>query len=193
MARGAAGLYNRPIPMSQAVPDTEVLLQTRKFQVVRRMIGRPDGRPCAHEYIAHPGAVVILPLVDETRCLLLRHYRRTVGKELWELPAGTLDIPGETPTEAALRELEEETGRRAESLEYLCEFYPSPGVLTELIRAYVARGLAPSQQRLEPEERIRVEVVGLAEALAMCRDGRIVDAKTLITLLRWDLQWEGGR
>lgn len=165
----------------------ELLLKCRKFEVFRREVPARDGQSRAQEFIRHPGAVVVLPLVDPASCLLIRQYRFALERDLWELPAGTLDVPGERPQAAAARELEEETGHRAGRLEYLCEFYPSPGILTELIRAYVAYDLAGTGQRLEPTERITVERVSADEAIMMIRDGRIVDAKTIITLLRWDM------
>ncbi|MBN2563664.1 MAG: NUDIX hydrolase [Phycisphaerae bacterium] len=164
------------------------LLKCRKFEVLRQPVRTTDGRQRAYEIVAHLGSVVILPLLDDGRCVMIRNFRPAVDRELWELPAGTLDKPGELPEPAARRELEEETGYRAEKLIPLCEFYSSPGFLTELLRAYVATGLTMTEQHLEPTERIRVEPIDFADALAMVRDGRIVDAKTIVTLLRWDME-----
>jgi ADP-ribose pyrophosphatase len=167
----------------------EPILKCRKFEVFRRQIAGSDGGRRPYEVIVHPGAVVVLPLLDHGASLVLtRNYRYTIEQELWELPAGTLDKPGEDPVQAAHRELEEETGYRAGRLDPLVEFYPSPGISTELIRAYVAADLKKARQRLEPTERITVEIVGFNEAMGMIRKGHIVDAKTIITLLRWDLE-----
>jgi ADP-ribose pyrophosphatase len=166
----------------------EVLLKCRKFDVCRLSLPAEAGGARAYEVIVHPGAVVVLPLLDEERCLMIRHYRQAVGRELWELPAGTLDVPGESPEQAAGRELEEETGYQAGRLAPLGEFYTSPGILTELIRAFAATELRPTRQKLDAGEEIEVETVRLADALVMIRDGRIVDAKTIATLLRWDLE-----
>lgn len=169
----------------------ETLLNCRKFRVVRRNVPGRGGRVVSHETVVHPGAVVVLPLLEDGRIVLIRNYRHTIERELIELPAGTLDRPGEEPVAAALRELEEESGYRAARLDPLCEFYPSPGVMTELIRAYVATGLSPVQQRLEETENIRVEIVSPQEALRRVDAGEIVDAKTIITLLRWHRLREG--
>ena len=147
-----------------------------------------DGQERAYEIVAHPGAVVILPLLNGERCVMIRNYRPAVERELWELPAGTLDMPSEEPAAAALRELEEETGYRAGKLTPLCEFYSSPGILDELLRAFVATDLTKTQQNLDPTEQIRVEPMNITEALAMIRDGRIVDGKTIATLLRWNME-----
>jgi ADP-ribose pyrophosphatase len=167
----------------------ESLLKCRKFEVFRKPIRTQDGGERAYEVIAHPGAVVMLPVLDErNRIILIRNYRHSVEKELWELPAGTLDVPGEDPRDAAMRELEEETGYQAGSMRPLGQFFTSPGILTELIRAYVAADLKKTQQRLEATEQIAVEVVNFTDAVAMIRDGRIEDAKTIATLLMWDLE-----
>ncbi len=170
----------------------ETLLKARKFSIVRKLAAGGDGIERPYEYVDHPGAVVILPLLPDDQIVILCHYRRVLERELWELPAGTLDVPGETPVEAAGRELAEETGYRAGRLEPLCEFYPSPGVLTELIRAYVGHDLSPSGLPLDETERIQPQRMDFAEALAMVRDGRIVDGKTIITLLRWDAELRVG-
>ena len=165
------------------------LLKCRKFEVFRKPIRTPSGDERAYEIIAHPGAVVMLPLLDDGhRIVLIRNYRCAVEKELWELPAGTLDQPGEDTRNAAIRELEEETGYLAGAMRPLGQFYTSPGILTELIRAYVAADLKKTQQRLEATEQIQVEVVEFAEAIAMILDGRIEDAKTIVTLLMWGLE-----
>ncbi len=164
----------------------ESLLKCRKFEVFRRPVRTADGHEWDCELISHHGAVVVLPLLEDGRCVMIRNFRPVVDRELWELPAGTLDQPDEDPKDAALRELEEEAGYRANELAPLCEFYSSPGIMNELLRAYVATDLVPTRQNLEPTEEIRVEAVAFAEALTMIRDGRIVDGKTIVTLLRWD-------
>ncbi len=152
---------------------------------MRKEAARADGRSGSVEIVVHPGAVVVLPLLSDDELIMLRNFRPALDRELWELPAGTLDVEGEAPRAAALRELEEEAGYRAGSMTALGEFYTSPGVMTELIRAFVATDLTETTQRLEASEQIVAERMTTAEALAMIRDGRIVDAKTIITLLRW--------
>ena len=162
--------------------EPEELLATRRFRVVRHTeIGR-DGKPHVKETIQHPGAVAILPLVDGDHVCLIRNRRVAVGKTLIELPAGTLE-PGEPPATTAMRELAEETGYRASSVEKLCEFTMSPGILNERMCLYLARGLQPGPVALEGGEDIQTLVVSWQQAMQMVFDGTIEDAKTLVGLL----------
>lgn len=136
------------------------------------------------EVVRHPGAVLIVPRLDGDRLVLVRNYRVAVNARLLELPAGTLEA-GETPAAAAARELEEETGYRADRIEHLVDFYTSPGFCDELMRVFTADDLAFVGQRLEPHEDIEVDVVTTADALAMIDDGRIIDGKTIAALYLW--------
>lgn len=154
----------------------------RKFRVERVEDGR-NGHP--HDVIVHPGAAVILPLLDEDRVVLIRNRRIATGHTLLELPAGTLEPP-EPPIECARRELQEETGYRAGRLVELLRFYSAPGFCNELLHAFLATELTPGQLALEASEQIETEVQPLADALQAIRDGRIIDAKTIATLLYYD-------
>jgi ADP-ribose pyrophosphatase len=109
-----------------------------------------------------------------------------VGETLIELPAGTLDHPGEEPLECARRELAEETGYRAARLEKLIDFFVSPGILRERMHLFLATELTPGTTDLDAGEQIEKLVVPWHEALAMVHDGRIHDAKTLVSLLYYD-------
>jgi len=167
------------------VEKPDVLFSGGRFRVVRRVQVTPDGQKHLRPIIEHPGAVTILPLIDPQRICLLRNYRVAVERELIELPAGTLE-PAEDPAHTAARELAEETGYRARRIELLTTFYTSPGILDERMYLYVASGLEPGPQALEPGEQIETWIVSWDEALAMARDGRIRDAKTLVGLLYGD-------
>lgn len=165
--------------------EAETLLKTQRFAVVRQEYAAPDGRTHVRETIQHPGAVVILPLLDDGRVCLIRNFRIAVGESLVELPAGTLEPP-EPPEIAAARELEEETGYRADVIQPLFRFFMSPGILNERMHVYLAAGLREGPSKLEAGELIERLVVGWPEALAMCDDGRIQDAKTIAALLWYD-------
>lgn len=164
---------------------TEELLVTRRFRVVRHVQIGPDGAEHIKETIQHPGAVAILPLLDDGRVCLIHNYRIAVGKTLIELPAGTLE-PGEDPAATAGRELIEETGYRAKRLEKLCEFSMSPGILNEQMHLYAAHGLTAGPTAREAGETIENLVVAWDEAMQMVFDGTIEDAKTLVGLLYYD-------
>lgn len=161
------------------MPD--ILLTSAKFNVERRTYNVP-GRGAVHrEVVVHPGAVLILPLLDARRVVMIRNRRFAIDRELLELPAGTMEPP-EEPMACAARELEEETGYIAGRLAPLCGFFTTPGFTNEFIHAFVASELAPAMQRLDETEQIRVELIPLEEALTATADGRIVDAKTIAAL-----------
>ncbi len=141
-----------------------------------------QGRRHSREIVRHPGAVMVIPLLDGGRLVMIQNGRIAVDEMLWELPAGKLE-PGEDPQHAASRELEEETGYRASTMERMGEFYTTPGFADELMHVYVARGLVARAQRLEPGERITVEIVEIAQAKKMIREGVIRDGKTIAGLL----------
>src|SRR5437763_13438327 len=102
----------------------------RKIQVAVEETTNSDGAVVRRDIVLHPGAVAILPLIDAGHVCLLRNYRPALGTELWEIPAGTLEL-NEPPAEAAVRELAEETGYQASRWTKLTELIPSPGVLSE--------------------------------------------------------------
>lgn len=160
----------------------QVLFRSPRFFVVRETQTTPDGREHSREVVRHPGAVTILPILDDGRICLIQNYRVSVGQTLIELPAGTLE-PNEDPAVAAARELTEETGYRAERIELLAVFYMSPGILDEKMHFYVATGLRPGPQALDPAEDIVPLRASWSAILTMLRDGRIQDAKSMSALL----------
>lgn len=162
----------------------KLLLKTSKFLVYERTV-ELDAQRSVRPVIDHPGAVCILPLFDDRRVLLIRNYRVAVKQELIELPAGTLE-PGEAPLITAQRELQEETGYRAQSLRPLLEFWMSPGILCERLHLFLATGLAPGKQSLDEGEQIRPMIVSWKDAIDMVRRGDIQDAKTLVALMHFD-------
>ncbi len=159
----------------------ELLLKAKKFDVTRREYDIPTLGKVSREMIAHPGAVLIIPVLSPTELVVIRNYRFTVGAELIELPAGTLEA-GEDRAVCAGRELEEETGYVAAEIIPLCEFYTSPGFTDELMSVYIARGLTKTQQDLDETEQIRVSSMELEDALRATIDGRIIDGKTIASL-----------
>jgi ADP-ribose pyrophosphatase len=160
----------------------ETLLETRKFKVVRETVRSTGGKEKTREIVRHPGACVIVPLLDGDRVCLIRNFRIAAGQTLIELPAGTLEPP-EPPHVTAERELIEETGYRAAKIEFLHAFYLSPGILDEKMHLYLANGLTPGPTAREEGEEIENLVVPWADAIAMIFRGEIQDAKTIVGLL----------
>jgi ADP-ribose pyrophosphatase len=166
-------------------PNSELLLETSRFRVIRQHRLKPGGQTITRETIQHPGAVVVVPLLDDGRVCLLRNYRLAVNATLIELPAGTLE-PGEHAEITAQRELAEETGYNAARLQPLACMLMSPGILNERMHVFVASGLSAGVPSPEAEEEIETLLVPWDEALAMVDDGRIQDAKTIAALLLYD-------
>jgi ADP-ribose pyrophosphatase len=163
----------------------DTLLETRRFTVVRRRERLADGSSREREVVLHPGSVVVVPLVSADHVCLVEVVRAAVGRTLVELPAGTLDRE-ESLVDAARRELVEETGYRAGRMEAVGSFWMSPGILRERMHLFLAEDLTPGPQALEPGEQITTRVVSWNDAVAMCRDGRIDDAKTVAGILLVD-------
>lgn len=154
----------------------------RLLRVHRDRVRLPDGKETLREYIRHPGAVAILALFDDGRVLLERQFRYALRREFIEIPAGKLDA-GETHLDTAKRELLEETGYVATEWRRLGLVHNAIGYSDEGIELWLARGLERREQKLDPGEFLEVLALPLAEALAMVRDGRITDVKTVAGLL----------
>src|SRR5215207_2823977 len=165
--------------------DEQTLLEVRRFTVVEKTVTRADGQVASCQYVKHLGSVAILPLLDDGSVCLIRSRRLTVGETLIEVPAGTRE-PDESPLETAGRELAEETGYRATSFEELIAYFPSPGVLSERIWIFVAKGLMPGPRAREANEEIENLVVSWDEALAMVDCREIRDGKTIVAILTYD-------
>ncbi|HXX37257.1 MAG TPA: NUDIX hydrolase [bacterium] len=141
----------------------------------------PSGRRVVAEVVEHRGAVAIIPVTASGEVLLVRQFRYPIGRDLLEVPAGTIE-PGEAAEECARRELAEEVGRAAARWDWLLSFYPSPGVMTEELHVYLARDLSPRRAERE-EEDLRIEPRPLADARRLVASGEICDAKSIIGLL----------
>ena len=166
--------------------EEKVLLKTARFDVVERSIDTGPNQPAVtRQFILHPGAVTIIPLLEGDRVCLIRNYRVAVSKTLIELPAGTID-PNEPPDQTAERELQEETGYTAKQWQELPPFLMSPGILNERMYAFVASDLQQGPPAREAGEQIENLIVRWEEAIAMIERGDIEDAKTMVALLMWD-------
>ncbi|MBX7060035.1 MAG: NUDIX hydrolase [Pyrinomonadaceae bacterium] len=158
--------------------SSEPIYQGRVFDITLDTICE-NGHEYTREIVVHKGSAVIMPVFDDGTIALVRQYRHAAAEYLLELPAGTLNA-GEDAEVGARRELEEEIGVVAEKIEKLCEFYVSPGFLTEKMHLFMAFGLTETAQNLDDDEFVEIERYSLADLTTMVKDGRIVDAKTII-------------
>lgn len=161
--------------------SSETLYESRVFRVHRDQVRLAGGLTVTREVVEHPGAVVMVPLVQGGRVLMVRQFRYAAREVLLELPAGTLKR-GEDPQEAAQRELQEEVGYRAGRLTHLASFYSAPGFCTELLHLYLAEELTPSKLDGDEDEDLEVVVLPIRQALAQAVRGELRDAKTLAGL-----------
>ena len=158
-----------------------LIYQGRVIRLYREVLS-VDGQEIVRETVKHPGAVVIVPVLDDGRIVFVRQYRRAIEKEILELPAGTLE-PGERRSLCARRELQEETGWKAKRMTRLGQFYAAPGFISEQMTLFLAQGLTPTQASPEPDELLKPVILSLKGALKMVHAGAICDAKTIIGLL----------
>jgi len=162
--------------------DSVQVLDGRLLKVYRDRVGLPNGHESSREYIRHPGAAVIIPLFANGDILLERQHRYPLHRDFLELPAGKFD-PHEADLACAQRELIEETGYAAERWDYLTTLYPCIGYSDERLVFYLARDLKEVGAALDEDEFLEILRVPMTEALAMIKDGRIDEAKTVMGLL----------
>src|SRR6201995_896243 len=147
--QGSSGAYAKAKTIG-----SKIVFKGKVFSVRRDEIIEPTGVKATRDMIAHPGSVVVMPVQDDGKIVLIRQYRHAARQYLWELVAGRID-PGENVKQAAVRELIEETGLRAKKMRLFLEFWPSPGFLEEKMYVLSAHGV--TQGEAEPEEDERIE------------------------------------
>jgi ADP-ribose pyrophosphatase len=160
------------------------------LDVRRDSVALPDGRTAHREYIRHPGAVMVVPLLDDGRLLMERQYRYPMGRVMLEFPAGKLDS-GEDPWVCGQRELLEETGYRAAEWAYAGVLHNAIAYSDEGIHIYFARSLSKGEQQLDDGEFLELVTHTVDEVDALAARGELTDAKTLIGLL-WLQRWRQG-
>ena len=174
-------------------PETIASRETYQGRLVRVRVDTvrlEDGREFEREVIEHARSVVVLPFTEKGTVLLVRQWRQPTGEWLLEAPAGRMEAE-ERPEDAAQRELREETGFSAEELTPLGGFWTAPGLLSEYMYAFLARGLRPAPLPQDPGEDVSVEEVGLDEVPGLIESGGIRDGKTLLSVL-WVLMRRGA-
>lgn len=175
----------------EQVVDSQMLLQGGFLRVQQDTVRLPDARLATREYILHPGAVAVVPMLDDGRVVMVRQFRHPLGRVMLEFPAGKID-PGEAVFSCAVRELAEETGFRAQQWARACAVHNAAAYSTEAIEIWFARGLEPGPQRLDAGEFLEVCLHSEAELDALAAAGQLTDVKTLIAL-QWLQKWRAGR
>jgi len=170
-------------PLHEEQLSTEAVFEGRLLKVYRDEVRLPDGSTGAREYVKHPGAVVVIPVLTDGRLVFERQFRYPVGRAFLELPAGKIDA-GEDILACARRELQEETGYVTENWRYLGVMHPCIGYSNERIEIFLAQGLEHVGHAWDEGEFLEILTLSLEEARAAVFDGRITDAKT-ITALYW--------
>lgn len=160
----------------------ETIYQGKIISVHRDQVQFPDGQLGTREVVDLSDAVAIVAITEKSEVLLVKQYRYPVVSELLEIPAGKLEMD-EQPLDCAKRELEEETGYRAEEWKQLVSYYSSPGFCNERMTLFLAGGLSLHQTKFDVDEFIETSKTPLPDALELIRSGRIQDAKTIIGLL----------
>lgn len=162
--------------------SSETKYQGRAFSIRQDRLRLPDGRETKLDVVEHTGAVTLIPVDEHGQIWFVRQYRHPAGETLLELPAGTLE-PGEAPDVGALREVREETGMAAQTLELLGDFYLAPGYSTEHMYVYLATGLRDDPLQQDEDEFLSVEKIPLERVFQMAENGELKDAKSLAALM----------
>lgn len=160
------------------------LFKGRVINLRNDRICLPNGKEAGREMVEHRGGVAVLAVDENGMVPVVRQYRYPLGKHLWEIPAGKLEV-GEQPDEAIARELREEVGLLAEKIEPLASFYPTCGYSNEIIRLYVATGLTYVGSHPDEDEFLEIKYFSIDELYQKCLSGEIDDGKTLVAVLKY--------
>jgi ADP-ribose pyrophosphatase len=180
------------------VVRSDVVYRGKLFGLRRDEVAMPGGGTAVREVLMHPGAVVIAAVDEHDRIVVVRQYRHPLRRELWEIPAGLLDVDGEPPWEAARRELFEEAGTRAETWHTLVDLASSPGISEEVQRVYLARDLTtvPEAERYvahgDEEAEMTIDWISLDDAVTRAMDGGLENAATVAGVLAADRARQAG-
>ena len=164
--------------MSATINSHATLHEGRVFNLVKENYTLDNGVTSHMDFIQHPGAAAMVPMLNNGEVVLIKQYRHAIREFIWEIPAGTLD-PDESPITCARRELIEEIGYSATDWHQLGTITPLPGCSDERIHIFMASDLKPAEQHLDDDEMINVHKMNLSEALQMILAGEISDGKTI--------------
>lgn len=160
-----------------------LVYKTKLLELYEDRLELPNGTQVVYDLLKHSGGAGVLPIDEHGKLVLIKQYRNSVDEEVYEIPAGLRETDDPTGEMCARRELEEETGYHAVSLEFIAQVYGAIGFSNELTDIFLAEHLTPCERHLDPTEFIEIYHFELEEALQMIRNKEIVDAKTVIAIL----------
>lgn len=163
--------------------DSQLIFEGKVIRVKKDTVLLPDGREAGREIVGHPGGVAVIAITDDKNVVMVRQYRVAAQQVLLEVPAGKLEY-GEDPKECGVRELEEETGYKAENITHLGEYFATPGYCEEKINIYMATGLTKTSQNLDDGEFLEVCKMPLDKLYDMVINNEIYDMKTAVAVLK---------
>lgn len=167
--------------------SSEAVFDGKLLHARRDLVRLPNGEEATREYIVHPGAVLVIPVLPDGKLVFERQFRYPLGRSFVELPAGKID-PNEDPLVTGQRELLEETGYSAEHWEFVATLHPCIGYSSEAIHIYLASGLSLGNHKRDDEEFLEIFTMRLPEAMTAMKRGEITDGKTMVALF-WAHTW----
>lgn len=187
MADYAEREFNAGKDFTEKTAERNELYHGRIINLLNDKITLPNGKSAQRECVEHRGGVAVLAVDEQGFVPIVRQFRYPLRKHLWEIPAGKLEV-GEVPDEAIVRELREETGLVAEEVTRLGAFYPTCGYSNEIIRLYLAKGLAYVGAKPDEDEFLEIKYIHIDELYQKCLSGEIEDGKTLTAVLLYCAQ-----
>lgn len=182
MKKASEKSAEKPSQKKATILSSQIVYEGAVFGIRRDEVIEPSGVRTTREVVTHPGSVVVLPVLPDRRILMIQQYRHAARQYLWELVAGRIDA-GETPVQAAERELIEETGYRAKRFRIFLDVFPTPGFLEERMFLLLAEGLTPGKARPEDDEKIISRAYNHKQLEEMIRTGKLRDAKSIAGIL----------
>lgn len=173
--------------LKEDLHETKLLFSgTVKFRADTVVL--PNGRKATREFMDHPGAVAVLPVLPNGDVIFVRQHRYPVGEDTLEIPAGKLHSAKDDLLRRVKAELKEETGYTARKIRPLLSYWPTPAFSNEVLYIYTAEGLTPGEASPDEDEFLRVEILPFAKAMALVKKGAIRDSKSLIALQAWKIK-----
>lgn len=166
----------------------EVMFDGKIFRVEKDIVLCPNGKEAFREIIRHNGGAGVLAVTDDDKVILIRQFRYAYNEVMYEIPAGKLEV-GEDPLFSALREFEEETGNKADKVEYLMTFYPTCGYCSEKIYLYLVTNFKATETHFDEDEVIETCYIDYDEVLEMIKDGIIKDGKTIAAVMNYHIRY----